>query len=427
MTSLKTSKRIEQELGKSDVWSVFSPAGGHVPKDSLNLGQGFMDWSPPEYIRSAAEEAIDRSAETNHYSIPRGRARLRNALASYLSPSFNLPEGRQLDPTTEILVTSGANVGMYSCLAAFLDEGDEVIVPAPHFDQYISSITFHGGKPVYVPFRPPKEASHSNVSSSEWKLDIEELRAACTDKTRVLILNTPHNPIGKVFSEDELREIGNLAEEKNFLILSDEVYDVLALKPSKHVRIASLDNFWKRTITVGSAGKNFSCTGWRIGWLIGPADLIRACLAASTRVTFCTNSPLQEAAAAGFEQADEQHFFENQREWYEKLRDTLLTALDKLGLPYTIPQGSYFVLVNTSRLHLPEDWVVPDIVKDRPRDWQLAFFVAQTAGVVCIPPTDFYPPHLHDIGSQFLRIAFCKQPETIEAAGERLLKLKPYI
>lgn len=167
---------------------------------------------------------------------------LRQALSKRLSRSFNLPGGRSLDPNTEILITSGANVGMYSFLAAFLDEGDEVLVPAPHLwvarldaltasilipvlssDQYISSITFHGGKPVYVPFRPPKEASHQNVSSADWKLDIEELRAACTEKTKVLILNTPHNPIGKVFSEAELLEIGKLAKEKNFLILSDEV------------------------------------------------------------------------------------------------------------------------------------------------------------------------------------------------------------
>ncbi|KAL7009122.1 arylformamidase [Cystobasidiomycetes sp. EMM_F5] len=330
MVNASTASRISEELVKQDVWSVFSPAGGHVPKDSLNLGQGFMDWPPPPYIQKAAADAISGSAEAN---IPRGRLRLRQALSKALSPSFNLLDGRELDPNTEILVTSGANVGMYSFLAAFLNEGDEVLVPAPHFDQYISSITFHGGKPVYVPFRPPKEASDSNVSSADWKLDIEELRAACTPKTKVLILNTPHNPIGKVFSEDELREIGKLAEEKDFLILSDEVYDVLALSPSKHVRIAALGDFWNRTVTVGSAGKGFSCTGWRVGWLVGPANLIRAALAASTRVTFCTNSPLQEAAAVGFERAKEEHFFENQQEWYEKLRSTLLKELDNLGLP----------------------------------------------------------------------------------------------
>jgi len=342
---IPTSKRIAEELTKQDVWSVFSPAGGHVPKDSLNLGQGFMDWPPPEYIQKAASEAIQGGAAGNHYSIPRGQLSLRKALAKRLSPSFNLPNNRSLDPNTEILITSGANVGMYSFLAAFLDEGDEVLVPAPHFDQYISSITFHGGKPVYVPFRPPKEASHQNVSSADWKLDIEELRAACTEKTKVLILNTPHNPIGKVFSEVELLEIGKLAKEKNFLILSDEVYDVLALTPSKHVRIASLQDFWDRTVTVGSAGKQFSATGWRVGWLVGPAELIRATLAASTRVTFTINTPLQMAVAVGIDRADEEQFFETQQKWYEKLRDTLLKQLDELGLPYTIPQGSYFVLV----------------------------------------------------------------------------------
>ncbi|CAD6566039.1 MAG: hypothetical protein CYPHOPRED_000324 [Cyphobasidiales sp. Tagirdzhanova-0007] len=350
MGSIQLSSRIAEELVKQDVWSVFSPAGGHVPKDSLNLGQGFMDWSPPEYILKAASEALSSSTELN---LPGGRIRLRKAISKAVSPSFGLPGGRSLDPATEIVITSGANVGMYCFMAAFLNEGDEVLVPAPHYDQYISSITFHGGKPVYIPFRPPESAGHSTVSSAEWRLDVNELRAAWTSRTKALILNTPHNPSGKVFSEQELREIGNLAKEKDFLILSDEVYDVLALKGSKHVRIASLDDFWDRTVTVASAGKQFSATGWRVGWLVGPASLIRPCLAASTRVTFCTNSLFQEAAAVGFERAQEEQFFESghshihltstpkltlramedQRAWYEKLRDILLKQLDKLGLP----------------------------------------------------------------------------------------------
>ncbi|GAA5918624.1 hypothetical protein JCM1841_002281 [Sporobolomyces salmonicolor] len=420
------SDRIVGEIEKSsDVWTVFSPAAGHVPKDSLNLGQGFMNWAPPKFIRDAAAEALE-AVDTNHYAIPRGRMRLRQALSKYLSPTFG--RGRDLDPNTEILVTAGANEGMYAMATAFLRPGDEVILFEPFFDQYIAQITFNGGKPVFVPLRAPAAAATSKVSANEWKIDLDELRQAITPQTKQIWINTPHNPVGKVFTEEELRAIGQIAEEHDLIIIADEVYDCLTFEGKQHVRIASLsDELWRRTLTVGSAGKSFSATGWRIGWAVGPAHLIHPVLAAQTRIVFCCNGPAQEATAVGIEKALENGFFEDQIKAYEERKAVLIDGLDKLGLPYTVPHGAYFVLVNTERLQLPEDFEVPEMIKGRSRDWSVAWFIAQTAKVVLIPPTDFYSKEHWSLGENWIRVAFCKDLETLRQAGERLLTLKPYI
>ncbi|BGP37437.1 arylformamidase [Rhodotorula kratochvilovae] len=397
------SDKIAGEVTKTDVWSVFSPLAGHVPKDSLNLGQGFMNWSPPKFIQDAHAEALQKT-EANHYQLPRGNVRLRKALSKYLSPSFK----RELDPNTEIQITAGANEGMYAFATAFIRPGDEVIIFEPFFDQYVPQIEFNGGKPVYVPIRAPEGADKGNVPASEWKIDLDELRNAITPRTKMIWTNSPHNPIGKVFTEDELRAIGQIAEEHDLMILADEVYDCLTFDDKEHVRIAAIDDFWRRTVTVGSAGKSFSATGWRIGWATGPANLIHPLMAAQTRIVFCCNGPAQEAVASGVEQALENGFFEDQ-------------------VKATVPEGAYFVLVNTARLEIPADFETPDLIKGRSRDWVVAWFIAQTAKVVLIPPTDFYSQPHWSLGSDWIRVAFCKDTDTLRAASERLLALKPYI
>ncbi|GAA5907402.1 hypothetical protein JCM8208_007176 [Rhodotorula glutinis] len=416
------SDKIAGEVTKTDVWSVFSPLAGHVPKDSLNLGQGFMNWAPPKFIQQAHAEALER-VEANHYQLPRGNVRLRKALSKYLSTSFK----RDLDPNSEIQITAGANEGMYAFATAYIRPGDEVIIFEPFFDQYVPQVTFNGGVPVFVPIRAPAAATEGNVPASEWKVDLDELRKAITPRTKMLWINSPHNPVGKVFTEDELRAIGHIAEEHDLMILADEVYDCLTFDKREHVRIAALDDFWRRTVTVGSAGKSFSATGWRIGWAVGPANLIHPVMAAQTRIVFCCNGPAQEAVASGVEQALENGFFEDQVRAYEERRDVLLEGLDKLGLPYTVPEGAYFVLVNTSRLEIPHDFAVPDLLEGRARDWVVAWFVAQTAKVVLIPPTDFYSKEHWDLGKDWIRVAFCKDTDTLRAATDRLLTLKPYI
>lgn len=292
-----------------------------------------------------------------------------------------------MDTESEIIVTAGANEGIYSILAAFLEQDDEVILFEPAFDQYMPNVRYNGGKEVYVPIRFHGDPT-KNSTGDDWKIDINELRAAITPKTKAMIFNTPHNPIGKVFNEQELNEIAQVAIDNNLLVISDEVYDCLTFDGSKHLKIANIPGMWERTLTVGSAGKSFAATGWRVGWVLGHPELIKATLAATVRIVFCVNSTAQEGAAIGLEQSKEQNFFHNQREEYEVRRDTLTKHLDSIGLPYTKPSGSYFILADISKVDFPEDYPFPDYIKSRTRDFRFAWWLAHEFGVVTIPPSD---------------------------------------
>ncbi|KAJ3818298.1 pyridoxal phosphate-dependent transferase [Lentinula raphanica] len=402
-----------------DVWSIYNVA--NLPADCINLGQGYMNFAPPEWVKKAAEEALGTVA-ANHYSHPKGRMRLRQAIKKVYDPQLQ----RELDVEKEILVTSGANEGQYSVFTAFLEQGDEVIMFEPFFDQYLASVTFNGGVPIYVPLHPPANAS-GKFSSDEWKINPEELRAAITPRTKMIIVNTPHNPVGKVFTRAELEMIAALAKEFNLMVMADEVYDTLVFDGKEHVRIATLPGMWDRTVTVGSAGKSFAATGWRVGWLIGPEYIIRPTLAASTRIVFCSNSPLQEAAAAGLEQVQERRFFETQTAQYAERRDILTGCFDMLGLPYTNPEGSYFILLDISRVKFPDDYPFPQSVLGRGRDFRACWFIAIEIGVSSIPVSEFYCIEHANIGEVYARFSFCKDVDTLRQASERLKKLKQYI
>ncbi|KAF8825716.1 hypothetical protein HHX47_DHR6000006 [Lentinula edodes] len=402
-----------------DVWSIYNVA--NLPADCINLGQGYMNFAPPEWVRKAAEEALGVVA-ANHYSHPKGRIRLRQAIKKVYDPQLH----RDLDVEKEILVTSGANEGQYSVFTAFLEQGDEVIMFEPFFDQYLASVTFNGGIPIYVPLHPPANAS-GKFSSDEWKIDPKELRAAITPRTKMIIVNTPHNPVGKVFTRAELEMIASLAKEHNLLVMADEVYDTLVFDGKEHVRIATLPGMWDRTVTVGSAGKSFAATGWRVGWLIGPEYIIRPTLAASTRIVFCSNSPLQEAAAAGLEQVQERKFFQTQTAEYAERRKVLTDCFDTLGLPYTNPEGSYFILLDISRVKFPDDYAFPQSVLGRGRDFKACWFIALEVGVSSIPVSEFYCIEHANIGEVYARFSFCKDVDTLRHASERLQNLKQYI
>lgn len=402
-----------------DVWTIFSAV--NLPADCINLGQGYMNFAPPKWVTEAAEVAL-RDVAPNHYSHPRGRIRLREAIKSFYAPQLN----RELDVDSEILVTSGANEGQYSVFTAFLEHGDEVIMFEPFFDQYLPSVTFNGGKPVYVPLHPPKD-SVKQPTSNDWTIDVEELRRAISSRTKMIIVNTPHNPVGKVFTKSELESIASIAEEFNLLVMADEVYDCLVFDGKEHVRIANLPGMWDRTVTVGSAGKAFAATGWRIGWLIAPKSIIQPTLAASTRIVFCTNSPLQEAAASGLEQAKNRKFFEIQRAEYEERRKILCDAFNDLGLKYTLPEGSYFILLDISRVDFPEDYPFPESVLGRGRDFRACWFIATEVGVSSIPVSEFYCEEHANIGEAYARFAFCKDVDTLRAAAKRFRQLKQYI
>ncbi|KAE9410343.1 PLP-dependent transferase [Gymnopus androsaceus JB14] len=408
-----SSRLKEGRALAEDVWSIYNVA--NLPADCINLGQGYMNFPPP------VVEALG-VVSANHYSHPKGRIRLREAIKNFYGPQFN----RDLDVEKEILVTSGANEGEYAVLTAFLEQDDEVIMFEPFFDQYLPSITFNAGKPIYVPLHPPTSAS-GKFSSDEWKIDPEELENAITPRTKMIIVNTPHNPVGKVFTKAELEMIAGLAEKHNLLVMADEVYDCLVFDGKEHVRIANLPGMWDRTVTVGSAGKSFAATGWRVGWLIGPASIIKPTLAATTRIVFATNSPLQEAAAAGLEQAKERKFFQTQVAEYAERRQILTDCFDALGLPYTNPEGSYFILLDISKVKFPDDYPFPQSVLGRGRDFRACWFIALEIGVSSIPVSEFYCIEHANIGEVYARFAFCKDLDTLRNAAERFKKLKQYI
>ncbi|KAI0753781.1 PLP-dependent transferase [Fomes fomentarius] len=404
-----------------DVWSIFLAV--NLPKDCINLGQGYMNFPPPEWAREEAENAL-RTTEANHYAPAKGKLRLRKAIKEFYGSQF----GNELDPETEIIVTSGANEGQYAAFTAFIEPDDEVIIFEPFFDQYLPSIAFHGGKCVYVPLHPSTEpAPGVKIGRKSWNIDFDELRKAITAKTKMIVLNSPHNPVGKVFTRAELEKVAQIAEEHNLIVMSDEVYESLVFDGLEHVRFASLPGMWDRTITVGSAGKLFAATGWRIGWLVGPPSLIGPTLAATTRIVFCSNSPLQDAAAAGLEQARERKFFEQQLAEYAERRKVLTDAFEKLGLEYTWPEGAYFVLLNISRVRWPEDYPFPPTMEGRGRDFKAAWFIANEIGVSSIPVSEFYCEEHVGIGENYARFAFCKDLDTLRRAGERLQRLREYI
>ena len=439
----KSAARLHDELNRGpDIWSMFSPL---VFPTAVNLGQGFMNWKPPAFVLEAtAREFLERT-DLHHYSAAKGRPRLRNAIAKHYSEGFRKPasiaadgkittdsaglpslrpnRGLELDQETEMVVTAGANEAMYSALAAFLDDGDEVVLFEPFFDQYVCETSFNGGIPKYVPMIPPPPSGKS-TSANEWQFDWDALeKHLSSPRAKALFLNTPHNPIGKVCTLEELQRLAALCIKYDILVISDEVYDCLTYDDQEHIRIAAVDGMWERTITVGSAGKSFACTGWRIGWAIGAPHLILPTLAAHVRITFTVNSAAAEGAAIGLEHAPQHKFFERQIAEYDARRTEILAALDRLGLPYYVPHGSYFVLVDASSVRIPDDFDLPPQIKSKPRDFHVCWFISKTCDVVVLPVTAFYSEGSAHVGQRFIRFAFCKDGQ-IPEAFERLGKVR---
>ncbi|KAJ2907097.1 hypothetical protein MKZ38_007612 [Zalerion maritima] len=417
---LKPAARVTGQ--RQDVWSIVNEAALASPiQPVVNMGQGFFGYNPPPFILDAARSALER-VECNQYSPTKGRPRLKKAIADAYSPFW----GRKLDPETEVTITTGANEGMLSAFMAFIEQGDEVVIFEPFFDQYISNIEMPGGKIVYVPMHPPASGATKTSSAGEWTIDFNELEKAITPRTKMMVINTPHNPVGKVYSKEELQRIGDICLKNDIIILSDEVYDRLYYVP--FTRIATLSpDIENITITVGSAGKNFYATGWRVGWLMGPSHLIKYVSAAHTRICYSSVSPLQEACAIGFEQADANGFWDQAVTDMKRKMDRFNAVWPELDLPFSDPEGGYFVLVNMSKVQIPEDYNFPPHVASRPRDFKLCWFMIQEFGLAAIPPTEFYTDANAHIVEDYMRFAVCKPDDVLETAKERLRGLRKYL
>jgi N-succinyldiaminopimelate aminotransferase len=358
---------------------------------ALNLGQGKPDFNAPPSIVAEAVKAL-QSATYNQYAPGVGAAALREAIAAHSGRFYNL----DIDAGRGVVVTSGATEAVFSSVLGLVDRGDEVIVIEPFFDSYVPNITMAGATPIYVPLHPP-----------HWTFDPNELKAAFNAKTRALILNTPHNPTGRVFTREELTLIAELCIEHDVTVISDEVYEHLTFG-AQHIPIATLPGMFERTVTISSLGKSFSVTGWKIGWAYGHPDLIKGVMQAHQFVTFASNHPTQIAGA--FALGLDGTYYEEFQAMYTVKRDLIMKALTDAGLKARQPEGTYFVMADFSDVFDGDDI-------------EFARYLTSEIGVACIPPTFFYcTQHAHMASTQ-ARFAFCKSDDLLRQVGERLSKI----
>lgn len=360
--------------------------------DALNLGQGKPDFDTPADIINQLVQAA-QAGKYNQYAPGPGSPALRQAVAEHAARFYQI----NLDPDKSILVTAGATEGLLSSLLGLVDPGDEVIIIEPFFDSYVPGVIMANAIPRYVPLHPP-----------HWTFDPDELKAAFSKKTRAIILNTPHNPTGRVFTRAELAMIAELCIEHDVIVIADEVYEHLTFDHNQHIPIATLPGMFERTITVSSAGKLFSMTGWKIGWVSGPADLVEGVGRAHQFVVFSVHYPSQEAIAYALRLPIS--YYDNFRHMYTTHRGLLTSALEQGGFTYTTPEGTYFMLADFSH-----------IFSGSPLEF--THYLIQHAGVACIPPTSFYSPEHAHIGSSYVRFTFCKSGDMLRQVGERLQRL----
>jgi len=365
-----------------------------VATGSINLGQGFPDTDGPAAIAESAARAI-LEGRGNQYPPGLGIPELRRAVADHQSDWYGL----EYDPDTEVLITAGATEAIAAALLAVINPGDEVIAFEPYYDSYAACIAMAGGVRVPATLRPPTE------QQPRWHPDLDALAASITERTRVLLLNTPHNPTGMVLTEAELRTLAQLAITHDLIVITDEVYEHLVFEGA-HVPMATLPGMRDRTITISSSGKTFSFTGWKIGWVTGTAELVTAVRTTKQFLTYVSGGPFQYAIAEALRLP---------RDYYTEMsaslrarRDLLAAGLADLGFGVSATEGTYFITTDIRPLG-EEDG--------------LAFCRAlpERCGVVAIPNAVFYDDK--QAGAPFVRFTFCKKPQVLSAALDRLATL----
>lgn len=357
---------------------------------AINLGQGFPDFAAPTFMKEAAIAAIE--ADINQYAPANGRPHLRYAIAQKMQDFYGL----DANPDTEITILHGATEAIFATILGLVNPGEEVIVFEPFYDSYVPAIQMAGGIPRFYTLRPPN-----------WQIDMAELAALFTEKTKLIIINTPHNPTGKVFTKSEMAHIAQLCQQYDVLAVTDEVYEHLVFEGKTHHTLATFPGMADRTITISSLGKTFSVTGWKVGWTIAPPELTKAIFRAHQFMTFCGAAPLQEASVTAVSQPHT--FYTELTEFYSSKRNFLLDALKSAGLTPIPPDGTYFVMVDISHLDFADD---------------VAFcrYLTSEIGVAAIPPSAFF--HNPADGAGLARFAFCKEEATLAEAAKRLQKLQ---
>jgi aminotransferase len=357
---------------------------------AINLAQGFPDFDAPEEVKAAAVRAIE--AGINQYPVTWGSPTFREAIAAKYRRS-GWPE---IDPETEVVVTCGSTEAMASTFLAFVEPGDEVLLFEPFYENYGPDAHLAGAVPKAVPLRPPS-----------WELDPDGLRAGVGPRTRAIVLNTPHNPTGKVFSEAELTAIAEVAVERDLLVFTDEIYEHILYDGLRHLSIGLLPGMRERTVTISALSKTYSVTGWRVGWAISSPQLIAAIRKVHDFLTVAAPAPLQEAGAVALALPEE--YYQDLARAYAERRDVFLEGLEGTALKASRPQGAYYTMVEVeelrSRLGLPDDVVLC-------RD------LVVRAGVAAVPGSSFFFDR--SAGRNLIRLAFPKRLETLRVASERL-------
>ena len=357
-----------------------------VRTGALNMGQGFPDRDGPESVVESAVEALRTGR--NQYAPGIGVPELRSAVAAHQQRHY----GITLDPDSQVLVTTGATEGIAAALLALVDPGDEVVVLEPFYDSYTAMIQMAGGVRRPVTLRAP-----------DFRLDVDELRGAVSDRTRLILLNSPHNPTGTVLTRSELESVADVAREHDLVVLTDEVYEHLVYDDHEHVPLATLPGMFERTVSISSAGKTFSFTGWKIGWATGPRELVHAVESAKQWLTFCSGSPLQPAIAHALNH--EAGYYDGLARELEKKRDRLCEGLGVLDVDVFKPQGTYFVTTDVRRYGYRDGL-------------EFCLALPERAGVVAIPSQAFYDDA--EEGRHKVRWAFCKEEDVIEEGIRRL-------
>ena len=358
---------------------------------AVNLSQGFPDFPAPEEVKEAARRAI--TDDVNQYAITWGAKSLRDAIAAKFERLYGVP----VDPEREVTVTCGATEAMIAALLAFLDPGDEVVVFEPFYENYGPDAILSGSVPRFVRLRPP-----------DWSFDSAELAAAFNSKTRAIIVNTPNNPTGKVFTRAELQTIAQLCQKHDAVAVTDEIYEHILFDGAVHVAMASLPGMKQRTITINGMSKTYSVTGWRVGWAIAPAALTGAIRKVHDFLTVGAAAPLQEAGALALALPDS--YYEAMAAGYAKRRDRLIAMVQAAGFRVHRPKGAYYAMTEIDGLGWDDDVA-------------FARHLVQEIGVAVVPGSSFYRDPKD--GRFQVRFAFCKQEATFAEAERRLARLRP--
>jgi aminotransferase len=395
----RMKKRVSSKVSQFTESVIRDMSRQALAHGAVNLSQGFPDFAAPEDIKRAACDAIN--ADINQYPITWGSKRFREAIAARTRNYLGL----EVDPEREIVVTCGSTEAMIATMLAVVEPGEEVIVFEPYYENYGPDTILTGAVLRYVTLFPPSEAR------PEWHFNPDELRAAFNDKTKAIIITTPHNPTGKVFTQAELRLIADLCIEFDALAFTDEIYEHLWYpapgRDVRHVAIATLDGMRDRTVTINSLSKTYSVTGWRVGYAIAAPDLIGGIRQAHDFLTVAAAAPLQEAGVYALGLPDD--YYRKLQSEYQRRRDYLLGVLEESGFRCYKPDGAYYIMADITGFGFKNDL-------------EFTQYLIREIGVAVVPGSSFY--RRPELGAQQVRFCYCKRDETLQAAAERLQKLK---